>query len=135
MIYEILKAVVATCGAVLVVSLTLVTLKLAWSFLRSNKDVYGKEVVTTVSGSTDGNPSNKNLWETITKTITPVPMPKPTVAPVEVKPALQPNAFTLMCGKCQKKITSQPVDVRVVNGKSEVRYKCEHCGSTVAVKS
>jgi hypothetical protein len=45
-----------------------------------------------------------------------------------------PDDFVLECGNCKKQIKSEPTSVKSIGGKSELRYRCEHCAAQVAVK-
>ncbi len=44
------------------------------------------------------------------------------------------EGYVLECGGCHQQIKSTPVKTKALGGKTELRYLCEHCGATVAVK-
>ena len=136
MLYEIFKGVLLVCGSIIALLLTGVTAKLAWSVFKSNKHFVDNKLFATYTASTDGNPAHNNLCRIGTeislpesKAIVPMPSVKP------AKSGKAPESFTLMCGKCSKKITSAPTGTAVIDGHAKVHYRCEHCGSEVAVES
>jgi hypothetical protein len=119
------------CGAAWLLTLTVVLLKLAYDFVRGSRSATQTHVwmnpaepVTTSSISI--NAPAAQVLPPLEPEPSPAPPPKP-------QPEI-PADFVLLCGACRKSIKSAATRVQSANGKTEMRYKCEHCGAVVEVK-
>jgi len=146
--------VLYACGSISALAITVALLKTASNYV-SGKMFLPKDQVfvtspVTNAGTTSGWAS-MTLDEPIaaaTKFDLPPPgLPPPTgiIKPIESvdstfpppeqgRPIRSQEDFILECGNCRKHIKSSPISIDSKGGKTEMRYRCETCGATVAVK-
>ena len=151
--------VLYACGSISALAITVALLKTASNYV-SGKMFLPKDQVfvtspVTNAGTTSGWAS-MTLDEPIaaaTKFDLPPPglpppgLPPPTgiIKPIESvdstfpppeqgRPIRSQEDFILECGNCRKHIKSSPISIDSKGGKTEMRYRCETCGATIAVK-
>lgn len=150
MLTEVLTNVLWVCATISSIAVTLSLVKATHDYLRGKLFASSPPVLlstSSVSATTSG-PSASLIWKQdepapapAPLAIAPSPAPKPpaeSVFPpltnIPAQPAKVPDDFILECGGCHKRIETPPTSVKSVGGKFEKRYRCEHCGATVAVR-
>lgn len=133
------------CGGISGLAITIAIVKAAHDYVRGRMFQPKPQVFLTTA--TAGTTATTSLSANYTIPTPPPAQPAPvlvqkveavdsTFPPPEPRetPQLQ-NEFVLECGNCHKNIKTPPIKVDAKGpGKTEMRYRCEHCGATVAVK-
>jgi len=137
------------CGGISGLAITIAIVKAAHDYVRGKMFQPKPQVflTTATAGTTAGATATTSLSANF---IAPAPQPVQTAPvlvqkvepvdstfpPPEPRESVPPqNEFLLECGNCHKNIKTPPIKVDAKGpGKTEMRYRCEHCGATVAVK-
>lgn len=126
------------CGAITILAITTAIVKTAHDYVRGRlfrprTQVFVNRAETVSTGSTGAAVIQPIRSPDVAESVfPPVTHDNLVSTPAPVK---TPEDFVLECGNCRKQIKSTPVKMQAMGaGKTELRYRCEHCGAMVAVK-
>ena len=142
---DVFLDVLWACGSVCALAFTVAVIKTAHDYVRNRLFRPRPQVFVSPPTASTGTTATSVVFQSppvhtaripeVMESVFPPLVNEPSAPRSTPSPITTPEDFVLECGNCRKQIKSQPVKIQAMGaGKTEMRYRCEHCGSMVAVK-